>query len=144
MPRAHVIEDSRSVIIRFFAPKSKFFIILGACCLKRVALSPALLVAAGIALSSCGSSGPKIALPPSQLTTRVLASQSVSSPTAAAGLLIIDGENDTRARGGISAGNSPGLMAISPNRATLLSFDSSANNVDVINTLKETQSGSFG
>jgi hypothetical protein len=112
--------------------------------LNRVALLPVLLAAACFVLSSCGSSGPKIALPPSGLTTRVLISQSVSTPTALPGLLIVNGENDTRARGGISAGASPGLMTLSPDRATLLSFDSSANSVDVINTEKETQSGSFG
>ena len=112
--------------------------------MNRVAFLPALLVAACFTLASCGSSGPKIALPPSGLTTRVLASQSVSSPTAPPGLLIIDGANDTRARGGISAGNSPGLMTVSPDRSTLLSFDASTNSVDVVNTLKETQSGSFG
>lgn len=112
--------------------------------MNRVAFLPTLVVAACITIASCGSSGPKIALPPSGLTTRVLASQSVSSPTAPPGLLIIDGANDTRARGGVSAGNSPGLMTVSPDRATLLSFDSSSNSVDVINTLKETQSGAFG
>lgn len=113
--------------------------------MKRVAFLPAVLVvAACFTLASCGSSGPKIALPPSRLTTRVLASQSVSSPTAPPGLLIIDGENDTRARGGIGAGNSPGLMTVSPDRSTLLSFDSGSNSVDVIDTEKETQSGAFG
>ena len=112
--------------------------------MNRAAFLPTLLVAACFTLASCGSSGPKIALPPSGLTTRVLASQSVSSPTAPPGLLIIDGANDTRARGGISAGNSPGLMTVAPDRATLLSFDSFSNSVDVINTEKETQSGAFG
>jgi hypothetical protein len=77
------------------------------------------------------------------LTERVLASQSASSPTAQGGLVIIDGEYDTVGRGEIGAGSAPGLLAISPERATLLSFDSLTNKVDVINTTKESLTGSI-
>jgi hypothetical protein len=67
----------------------------------------------------------------------------VSSPTAAAGLVIIDGENDTIGRGGITAGGAPGLMAISVERSTLLAFDSSSNRVEVINTRTESTTGAI-
>jgi hypothetical protein len=72
-----------------------------------------------------------------------LASQSASGPASFAGLYILDGEFDTVVRGGISAGSSPGLMAISPERSVLLSFDQLTNRVDVINTTKESLSGSI-
>src|SRR5271170_4200259 len=105
----------RSAIIRYFAPKSPSFMLLGALRLKfdrsfawrRVALLLALLLVATFSVVSCGGSGPTIAEPPSKLTTRVLASQSVSSPTAFPGLVLIDGWIDARVRAGeIGAGNS--------------------------------------
>jgi hypothetical protein len=124
--------------------------LLGACRLKfdrkKAALLPALLVLAGFSFVSCGGGGPSSAGSASKLTTRVLASQSVSSPTAFPGLLDIDGEIDTLVRGGeISAGSSPGLMAISPDRTTLLAFNSVVNNwaVEIVATGKASQSGSI-
>jgi hypothetical protein len=110
--------------------------------LKKSALSHVVLVVAALELVSC-SSGVYIKKPPSGLTERVLASQSASSPTAFAGLIIIDGQIDTLGRGGISAGSSPTLLAISPSRSTLLSFDQLTNRVDVINTTKETSAGTI-
>ena len=110
--------------------------------MKKSALSHAVLVVAVLGLVSCNG-GVNIKKPPSGLTERVLASQSASSPTAFAGLIIIDGQIDTLGRGEISAGSSPGLMAISPERSTLLSFDSLTNRVDVVNTTKEALTGSI-
>ena len=123
--------------------------LLGACRLKfdwkRVAaLLPALLLVTSFGIVSCGGGGPHIAAPPSRLTTRVLASQSVASPTAFPGLVIVDGEIDTLVRAGhISAGSSPGLMAISPDRTTLLAFDSVTNSAEVVSTGREAQTGSI-
>jgi DNA-binding beta-propeller fold protein YncE len=122
---------------------------LGACRLNfdgmKAALLPALLLVGGFPLVSCAGGGPTIARPPSGVTTRVLASQSVSSATAFPGLVIVDGQIDTLVRGGISAGNSPGLMAISPDRKTLLVFNSAVNNsvVEVIHTATESQVGAI-
>jgi hypothetical protein len=114
---------------------------------KRIALLPALLVLASFSLVACGgSSGPTISKPPSGNTTRVLASQSVASPTAFPGLVMIDGEIDSRIRGAeISAGSSPGLMAISSNRTILLAYSSVVNNwtVGVIGTGREAETGSI-
>jgi hypothetical protein len=124
--------------------------LLGACRLKcdrnKVAFLSALIVVAGFSFVCCGGSPSTGASSSSRLTTRVVASQSVSSPTAFGGLLIIDGEIDTLVRGGeISAGNSPGLMAISPDRATLLAFNTAVNNwaVEIVATGKASQSGSI-
>ncbi len=110
----------------------------------RVTLLPALLVVASFSLVSCGGGGPAIAKPPSGVTTRVLASQNVLSATAFPGLVIVDGQIDTLVRGReVSAGNSPGLMAISPDRKTVLAFTSAVNNwgVEFISTATESQLG---
>ena len=116
---------------------------LGASGLKRVALVSVALVLASMSFLSCGYSNSSYYKPPSGLTTRVLASQSVASPTALPGLLIVNGANDTLGRGGVSAGSSPGLMAISPDRKTVLSFDSVSNSVEVVNDTTETAAGSL-
>jgi hypothetical protein len=111
--------------------------------LKRVALVLVVLVLAGMSFLSCGYSS-SYYKPPSGLSTRVLASQSVSSPTALPSLVIIDGENDTLPRAArISAGSSPGLMAITPNRATLLAFDSVSNSVGIVNAQRESFTGTI-
>ena len=112
--------------------------------MKRVALVLVVLVLASVSFLSCGYSSSSYK-PPSGLTTRVLASQSVTGPTSLSGLIIVDGANDTLGRGGISAGTSPALMAISSDRKTLLVFDSAPNNnsVGVINARNETASGSI-
>ena len=91
---------------------------------------------------ACGG-GLTITKPPSGLTQRVLASQSVSSPTASAGLFIVNGSNDTIGRGGISAGNAPGLMVTDPQRSVLLAFDSAinSNRVEIVNTRRESLTG---
>ncbi len=114
------------------------------CDRKTAALLPALVLAASLVLVSCGGGGPTITKPPSGVTTRVLASQSVASPTAAPGLVIIDGEIDARLRAAeINTGGSPGLMAISPDRTTLLAFDSVTNSAEVVSTPTEVPTGSI-
>lgn len=102
--------------------------------MKNVALLWVVLGLCGFTFVACGSSGT------AKLTTRVLASQSVSSPTAAAGLVVINGERDTLASE-IQAGSSPGLMAINPNRTTVLAFDSVTNNVEVVNAKTQALTG---
>lgn len=110
--------------------------------MKKSALLSVVLIVASIGLVSCGTAS-SYSSTPSHFTTRVLASQSVSSPTAAAGLVLIDGWIDTLGRGGVTAGSSPGLMAISPDRSVLLSFDSSSNKVYVTNTKTDASTGSI-
>jgi len=111
--------------------------------LKRVALVLVVLVLGSVSFLSCGYSNSSYK-PRSGLTTRVMASQSVSGPTSVPGLILIDGAIDTLANGGVSAGTSPTLMAISSDRKTVLAFDSAANNnsVEVVNAKTETANGS--
>jgi hypothetical protein len=104
--------------------------------LKKSALLAVMLVVASFSIVSCGSS-------PSALSNRVLASQSVSSTTASPGLVLINGEDDQLVRGTISAGNAPGLMALTPDRTIVLAFDSSSNNVEVINSPRGSQEGNI-
>jgi len=111
--------------------------------LNRVVLFLVVLVVAGMSFLSCGGYSSSTYRPPSGVTTRVLASQGVASPTSQPGLVLIDGAVDVLARGGIGAGTSPGLMAISPNRTTLLAFDSVSNGVAVINARTETSTGAI-
>jgi hypothetical protein len=105
-------------------------------------LPAALVAGACLGFASCGgNSTPKNG--PSGLTERVLASQTASSPTAVGALVIINGSNDTVGRGEVNAGTSPSFMVITPDRATLLSYDASGNRVDVVNTAKESLTGSI-
>src|SRR5258708_9586621 len=131
----------QSAIIRCFTRKSQFFIFLGVRRLKRIVLVALICGLTSISFIACGYSSSNYK-PPSGINTRVFVSQSISGPTSGAGLIIIDGSNDTLARAsGISAGSSPGLMAISPERSTLLVFDSATNNVEVVNSRTETLTG---
>jgi len=111
--------------------------------LKKSALLWAALVAAGFNLVSCGG-GTSVAKPASGLATRIFASQGVSGPTSVPGVVIVNGENDTIARASvISAGTSPGLMAISSDRTTILVYDSVSNTVQVLDSKSEKSAGSI-
>ena len=112
--------------------------------MNKSALLLLVLIVTSLGLVCCGGGKKSTAKPTSGLTTRVFASQSISSLTSLPGLIIINAETDTRARASeIGAGNSPGLMAISPERATVLVFDSATNNVDVVNTKTESLAGTI-
>jgi hypothetical protein len=112
--------------------------------LKKSALLAVALTLASFGLVCCGKGKKSTTKPTSGLTTRVFASQSVSSLTASPGIIIVNGDLDTLARASeISAGSSPGLMAISPERATVLVFDSATNNVNIINTKTEALAGTI-
>jgi len=92
---------------------------------------------AGFSLLSCGG-GSSQRRTTSGLPERVLASQGVSSTTTFGGLFLIDGSNDTIARvSPLSAGSSPGLMAVNPTRSILTAFDAGTNSVFAIDTVTE-------
>lgn len=114
---------------------------LGAFGLKRTALVFVILVLSSVSFISCGSSK-KSTNPPSGLSTRVLVSQDVSSSSSLGGLIMVNGVKDVLARASeISAGNTPGMMTLSPTRATLLAYDPSTFSVQVINTTTESNTG---
>jgi hypothetical protein len=94
-----------------------------------------------LGLVSCG--GSKRTSPPSGLVDRVLVSQGVSATSTFGRLVIVDGFNDTlTAVSPLSAGSSPGLMAVSPSRNIAMAFDPSSNTVFAVNTAKESSIGS--
>jgi hypothetical protein len=108
---------------------------------KKRILVPVLGLWASLSFLSCSSSKPKN--PPSGLPDRVLASQGVSAGITTGGLIIIDGYNDTIPRGArISAGSSPGLIAVSPALNLAATFDSASSTVYVVNTSTESVLGS--
>ena len=118
---------------------------LGAFGLKRRTLVLTVLMVGltGLGLISCsGYGGVSSYLPPSHLQHRVLASQGVTSTFSFGGLRIIDAQNDTLTPvGELSAGSSPGLMAISPTLAVVAAFDASSNSVFGVSAVTESSLG---
>jgi hypothetical protein len=109
--------------------------------LNRRILVLAVGLSASLSLLSCGSSKPKN--PPSGLKNRVLASQGVSSTFTSGSLVIINALNDTIPRvSQLSAGASPGLMALSPTRNIAATFDARSNTVFAVDTTREAPIGS--
>src|SRR5258708_4120096 len=115
--------------------------LLGAARLKKRILALTVGLWTCLICISCGSYSTKTTT--SNLPNRVLASQSISSPVAAPGLVIINAFCDTLPRlPNIGAGNSPNLMAISPGRSVVAAFDASSNTVFGVNTSTEADIGS--
>jgi len=109
---------------------------LGACRLKQRVVVLGFVIWAAMICVACGNKANTAA--PSSYINRVLVSQEVSSTSTLGGLVLINGNNDTLPRGSeISAGTSPGLMAITQARNIVAAFDSSSNNVYAINTTTE-------
>lgn len=93
---------------------------------------PALIFAliASVCLTACYPTPSMTVAPPNGETTRVLASQGVSSVNTSGGLAVIDGYFDVPIRTpALAAGGEPGLMAISPGRSQVAAFDRATNNV---------------
>lgn len=106
---------------------------------QRSILVPVLGLCATLSLISCGSTKTG---PPSGLTNRVLASQGVTSTFTFGSLQIINGIYDTVPRvSPLSAGNSPGLMVVTPSLNIAAAFDASANAVYAVDTTKEASIG---
>ena len=115
---------------------------LGACRLKNRVFAIVVGLCAAACFISCGSSS-KSTPKASGLPQRVLAAQGVSTPNTFPGLVIVNGEDDTLPRiAPISAGNSPGMMAVSPSRNIAAAFDSSSNTIYAVDTTKEQDIGS--
>ena len=109
--------------------------------MKKCILALLVGLAAILSLLSCG--GGKKSGPTSGLKERVLASQGVTATLTFGALVFINGQNDTLPRvSSLPAGASPGLIVTSPTRNILAAFDSNANTVHAIDTVKETEIGS--
>lgn len=106
--------------------------------MRKSILALSLGLCASIALTACGGAT-RSGQTASGLQHRLLASQSVTTPNTFGGLVVIDGFYDIIAPRTpvISAGISPGLMAITPTRNIAAAFDSTSNNVYAVDTTKE-------
>lgn len=115
---------------------------LGACCLKKCILAMLVVVCSAVSFVACGG-GKKTTPKQSGLPQRVLASQGVTNVGNFGGLRIINGYNDTLPAGvpPLSAGTSPGLMAVSPTLNIAAAFDSSTNTVYAVDTTTESSIG---
>jgi hypothetical protein len=112
--------------------------------LRRVLIALSMLPACIIGLS-CGAS-----TPPSTQTSgikyRAFITNDVSAGTSAAGIYILDAQNDQLPRvSPISAGNTPGIMVVTPNRSQTLVFSGSGtqdsdNQLSLINNTSESNS----
>ena len=111
---------------------------LGACRLKKRILIVVVGLCTCLSLLSCGgkSNG--------QVTVRdrVLASQGVTATLVFGSLVVVNGQNDTLPRvSPLNAGNSPGLIVVSPTRNIAATFDSNSNNVFAVDTSRQTSIG---
>jgi hypothetical protein len=114
--------------------------------LRRSLLSLLFLLPACLLELSCGGSAPA-STQTSGVKYRAFITNNVSAGTASAGVFILDAENDLRSPAApISAGNTPGMMVVTPNRNQTLVFSgsgtlSSDNQLSFINNASESNSG---
>jgi len=91
--------------------------------LKRVLILLFSLLPASLMLLSCGASSSGSSTKTSGVAYRAFITNSVSAGTAFAGVNIVNAATDVRASvAPISAGNTPGMMVLTPNRAQTLVF----------------------
>jgi len=96
--------------------------------LRKVLIPLFFLLPACVLLTGCGGSSSSGSAKTSGLPYRAFLSNSVSSGNSSAGIFIVDAQTDFRPNGlaPIPAGNTPGMMLVTPNRAQTLVF--SGNN----------------
>jgi len=117
--------------------------------LKRALILLFFLLPASVVCLSCGNSTSSGSTQTSGLKYRAFVTNNVSAGTLAAGVYIVDAQNDVRARAGaaaISAGNNPGMMVVTPNHALTLVFSgtgtqASDNQLTVISNASESAAG---
>ena len=109
---------------------------------KKVLLGFLFLVPVSLILLSCGGT-PNPGTGTSGLPYRAFVSNSVSAGAIGAAVYIVDAQKDLRANASpIAAGNNPGMMVVTPNRALTLVFSgtgtqSSDNLFSIINNATE-------
>jgi hypothetical protein len=107
-----------------------------------------ILLPASLTWLSCGGySNPSSGGGQTVYKYRAFVTNSVSAGTEAAGVYVVDAQNDVRANvSAIQAGNNPGMMVLTPNRADTLVFSGtgtqgSDNQLTVINNASSTAAG---
>ncbi len=113
--------------------------------LKRVLIFLLSLLPASLVMLSCGST-PSGSTQTSGLKYRAFITNSVSAGSSVAGVYIVNAQTDVRPNiAPMSAGNTPGMMVVTPNRAQTLVFSGngtqgSDNQFTFINNASETAS----
>jgi len=111
--------------------------------LKKALILLLFLLPASLMWLSCGANAPSGSTQTSGLKYRAFISNSVASGSGAAGLFIVNAITDVRPIiSPISAGNTPGMMVVTPNRAQTLVFSGngtqfSDNLLSIINNAAE-------
>jgi hypothetical protein len=114
--------------------------------LRKVLIPLIFILPASVTWLSCGGA-PSASTPTSGIKYRAFITNSVSAGTTAAGIYVVDASRDVRAPGSvISAGNTPGMMVVTPNHAQTLVFSGngtqfSDNTFSVINNAGENNAG---
>ena len=110
---------------------------LGACRLTKRILIVVASLCTSLGFLSCGGSSSQVTV-----KDRVLASQGVTATLVFGSLVIVNGQNDTLPRvSPLIQATSPGLIAISPTRNIVATFDSATNDVIAANTAKQNTLG---
>jgi hypothetical protein len=110
--------------------------------LKRALFLLFLLLAASLTLPNCGSS--RSTATQSGLTHRAFFSENVSASTISAGVYIVNAQNDIDlGLSPIGAGNTPGMMVVTPNRNQTLVFSPDGNQFTVITNATESSAGNI-
>jgi hypothetical protein len=126
----------------FLASKRLFGVELESYGLKKALILLLFLPPACLVLLSCGNATPSSSKT-SGIKYRAFLTNSVSAGTESAGVFIVNAQDDVRANAApISAGNTPTLMVLTPNRAQTLIFSgngtqSSDNTFNLINNAAE-------
>jgi hypothetical protein len=116
--------------------------------LRRVLICFFFLLPACLTWVSCGTTAPP-STQTSGIAYRAFISNSFSAGTASAGVYIVNAANDTRpSSAAISAGNTPGMMVLTPNRGQTLVFSGNGtpaadNEFSVINNTSESSASHF-
>jgi hypothetical protein len=111
--------------------------------LKKILILLMWLLPGSLMWLSCGGSTPSSAAKTSGLKYRAFISNSVSAGSLSAGVYIVNAEDDLRGTASaVSAGNSPGMMVVTPNLAQTLVFSgngtqSSDNQFSIISNATE-------
>jgi len=109
--------------------------------LKRALILLSFLLPVSLLFLSCGSSPSSSGGGGSGLTFRAFISQDVNAGNVTAGVQIIDAQKDARAFvAPISAGATPGLMVVTPNRVQTLVFSGADNKLTLISNGGESAS----
>src|SRR5438105_14314921 len=131
-------------IIENFASKSPSHMRLGVVGLKIAFLGLALVLTIAFLVACGGYKSPNTNQNVSGVKFPAFVSQNVSTSSVSGGLDIVDATLDRLIRApGVSDANSPGLMAVSGNRAVTLVFDAGTNAVNVVNNKQETSAGTI-